>query len=233
MSLATDLFGEVDEILRKNWNTRQGQVVPESDDIVLGNEAVMFDDAVVIYADLKSSTAMVNAYPWTFSAEAYKSFLLCAARMIRAENGDITAYDGDRIMAIFIGDLRNTRAVRAAMKITFCVEKIINPRIQARYNAPGFVLQHVTGIDRSPLKAARTGVRGANDVVWIGRAANYAAKLAAFPAGFETRITDDVRSRLPGDLLIGPGGEPMWEPMTWTAMNDFPIHRSRWWLRVP
>ena len=233
MGLATDLQGEVDEILRLDWNTRQGQVVPESGDVTLGNEAVTFDDAVVIYADLKSSTAMVDAYPWTFAAEAYKRFLLCAARAIRSENGDITAYDGDRIMAIFIGELRNTRAVRAAMKITFCVDTIINPTIRARYNAPAFVLQHVTGIDRSPLKAARTGVRGANDLVWIGRAANYAAKLAAFPAGFETRITDDVRIRLPDELTVGPAGEPMWEAMTWTTMNNFPIHRSRWWWRVP
>jgi len=91
MGLATDLQGEVDEILRLDWNTRQGQVVPESGDVTLGNEAVTFDDAVVIYADLKSSTAMVDAYPWTFAAEAYKSFLLCAARAIRSENGDITA----------------------------------------------------------------------------------------------------------------------------------------------
>lgn len=233
MGLAADLSGEVDDILRLQWTTRQGQVVPVSDDVALGNETVVFDDAVVLYSDLKSSTALVNDFTWSFAAEVYKSFLLCAAKVVRSEDGDITAYDGDRIMAIFIGELRNSRAVRAAMKITFCAEHIITPRIRSQYNAPTFVLQHVTGIDRSPLRAARTGVRGANDLVWVGRAANYAAKLAAFPAGFETRITDDVRSRLPDELVRGPDGEAMWEPMTWTAMNDHAIYRSRWWWRVP
>jgi class 3 adenylate cyclase len=51
-----------------------------------------------------------------FAAEIYKTFLHCAAKIIRSEDGVITAYDGDRIMAVFIGNAKNTSAVRAALK---------------------------------------------------------------------------------------------------------------------
>lgn len=45
-----------------------------------------------------------------FAAEIYKSYLHCASKIIRCENGVITAFDGDRVMGIFIGDLKNTSA---------------------------------------------------------------------------------------------------------------------------
>ena len=52
-----------------------------------------------------------------FAAEVYKAFLRCAARIIRAEGGAITAYDGDRVMAVFVGEGKNTAAVRCALKV--------------------------------------------------------------------------------------------------------------------
>jgi len=39
----------------------------------------------------------------------------------------------------------------------------------------------VVGIDTSALFVARIGVRNDNDLVWVGRAANYAAKLTEIP----------------------------------------------------
>jgi len=33
----------------------------------------------------------------------YKTFLHCAAKIIRSHKGVITAYDGDRIIAVYIG----------------------------------------------------------------------------------------------------------------------------------
>jgi class 3 adenylate cyclase len=53
------------------------------------------------------------------------------------------------------------------------------PRPAYAFYSNGFVLKHVVGIDRSDLHAARIGVREDNDIVWVGRAANYAAKLCA------------------------------------------------------
>ena len=92
-------------------------------------------------------------------------------------------------MAVFIGDAKNSSAARAALKVNFAVQKVINPAIQERYPSEGYTIKHVVGIDTSHLFVARTGIRGgANDLVWVGRAANYAAKLSA-RAGPATQIT--------------------------------------------
>ena len=191
MGLKDDLEKEVAAVFRAQWTTRDGNVVPSDESLLLGNDAVKLD-ATVLYADLADSTAMVNQNADYVATEFYKTFLHSAAKVIKSESGVITAYDGDRIMAFYVGDLKNTRAVRTALKIHHAMEYIVKPAKQAQYAHNTSVLKHVVGIDTSTLFVAKTGVRGANDLVWVGRAANYAAKLAALPESHQTYITEEV-----------------------------------------
>jgi class 3 adenylate cyclase len=231
MSLKDELTEQVGKIFQKQWSERDGRVVPEAEDVAFANESVKLDNATVLYADMSGSTALVNNETWQFAAEIYKTFLYCAARIITSEGGIITAYDGDRIMAVYIGDMPNTSAARSALKINYCRLHIITPLLQKQYPSKTYELKHVVGIDRSPLRAARTGARGANDLVWVGRAANYAAKLTALPDTHPTRITVDVYNRLTDDLKVSQG-QPMWEQMSWTAMNNMTIYRSTWYWSI-
>jgi len=215
----------VNSVFGSGWTTRNGQVVPVETDIALGNDAVQLD-AVVLYADLSDSTVLVDGWNAWFAADIYKVFLHCAAKIIRDANGAITAYDGDRIMAVFIGDNKEARAVRAAMKINCAVREVIRPAKAAKWPNDGYVLKHVVGIDASPLFVARTGIRGANDLVWVGRAANHAAKLAASPDDYQTYITHAVFSQL--DLgLQAVNGSSVWEMWHSDALN-YLVYRSTW-----
>src|SRR5438093_11764048 len=99
---------------------RQGEVVPEPEGLRLGNEGVTLE-ATVLYADMSGSTRLVDSQKPHFAAEVYKAYLACAARIIKNETGVVTAYDGDRVMAVFIGDSKNTNAVKAAFKINGAV----------------------------------------------------------------------------------------------------------------
>src|SRR5271155_2876173 len=99
MGLKDDLQTEVATIFRSVWSERDGTVVPEDNSIKLSNDGVNLD-AVVLYADMADSTALVNAQTKTFAAEIYKTFLHCACKIITSEDGVVTAYDGDRIMAV-------------------------------------------------------------------------------------------------------------------------------------
>jgi hypothetical protein len=67
-------------------------------------------------------------------------------------------------MAVFIGKSKNSSAVRTALKTNYCVREIINPLINKQYSGNTFTLKHVVGIDVSPIRTARTGVRGNNDL---------------------------------------------------------------------
>src|SRR2546421_10215850 len=132
MGLHDDLTEKVEEIFKSQWTSRDGTVVPEDDDIGLGNDAVKLD-AVVLYADLVESRDLVNKHKPHFAAEIYKSYLYCAARVIREFGGAVTAYDGDRIMAVYIGDSKNTSAAKTALKLNYAVTQIINPALAAQY----------------------------------------------------------------------------------------------------
>ena len=231
MALYNELSTSVKKIFAEAWTTRDGQVVPEPEALAMGNAGVKLD-GTVLYADLSASTVLVDSKTSEFAAEVYKSYLHCAAKIIRSEGGSITAYDGDRIMAIFIGDYKNTQAARAALKINWAVTYLVNPLLKAQYPRTNYVVQQTVGIDTSPLLAARTGIRGANDLVWVGSAANHAAKLTSLSPSHPTRITAAVYSRLP-ELLKVSNRKPMWEAATWTAMDNQRIYRSTWSWKLP
>lgn len=227
MTLKNDLESDVGGVFAQSWGETAGRVVPYPSDVALSNKAVLLSNAVVLYADLDGSTAMVDTKKWQLSAEIYKSFLLCAAKIIKSEHGDITAYDGDRIMAIFVGDGKYDRAARAALKIKWAVINIIMPRLNQHWTTT-FVLNHTVGIDVSDLRAVRTGVRGDNDLVWVGKAANWAAKLTTLPSTYSTYMTKAVYEGLTSTLKTSTNGKAMWELTTWYQQNNMPVYRSGW-----
>lgn len=231
MGLKDNLAAEVKETFSKAWEAQITDSVPAPEDLRLNaNHAKDLEKATVLYADLDGSTNMVDKYKWEFSAEIYKTFLRSASQIIRSEGGSITAYDGDRVMAIFTGSTKNTDAVRCAMKINFAVREIIQPAINAQYNTD-FELTHVVGIDTSQLRTARIGVRGDNDLVWIGRAANYAAKLTN-ESGKPIWITKAVYDSI-NDEVKHHEGQDMWQRSYWTSMNNMEIYSSTYWWRIP
>jgi class 3 adenylate cyclase len=233
MGLKDELASEVATIFRSVWDERDGEQVPEAEDLTLGNDAVKLKGAV-LYADLADSTALVDGYKKPFAAEIYKTFLHCAAKIIRSEDGAITAYDGDRIMAVYIGKNKNTAAVKSAMKINYAVNEIVGPALKKQYPNDTYETKHVIGIDTSDLFITRTGVRGANDLVWVGRAANYAAKLATLPDSYATYITSDVYDVMNKSVKFSEDGtgDPMWTKLVWNEFDNSTIYGSTWWWSV-
>jgi class 3 adenylate cyclase len=231
MAIEDELSAEVTEILKTRWQAREGRVVPEATDVKLGNDAVKLD-GTVLYADLAESTELVKRHSPEFAAEVYKSYLRCASRTIRQFDGVITAFDGDRVMAVYLGDSKNTNAARTALAINHAVQYIINPLIESHYPNKGYKVRQAVGIDTSPLFVARTGIRGSNDLVWVGRAANYAAKLCSLrDDSYPTWITAEVFNRLKTSVRRWSDGRDMWEARTWTAQGTT-VYRSNWWVKA-
>jgi class 3 adenylate cyclase len=228
MATIKEIRAEVAEIFATKWQKRLGQVVPDSDSVTLGNDAVELD-ATVLYADLAESTELVNGYKAAFAAEIYKAYLLTACRIIRDNGGEVTAFDGDRVMAVYIGTRKNSDAARSALRINWAINEIINPAIKTQYPNTSFELKQAVGIDTSSLFVARTGIRGSNDLVWVGRAANYAAKLCGVREhGYTSFITEAVFKQLNDTSKYA--GEPqksMWDKLMWREMGTT-IYGSTW-----
>jgi hypothetical protein len=60
MPLRDELEKYVGNTFRGQWTARDGNVVPNSEDLTLDNTAVRFNRATVLYADLAGSTRMVD-----------------------------------------------------------------------------------------------------------------------------------------------------------------------------
>ena len=168
-----------------------------------------------------------------FAAEIYKSYLVSACRVIRSEDGELVAFDGDRVMAVYLGDGKNSSAARTALKINWTVEKVVNPAVKKQYPNTSYSVAHAVGIDTGKLFVARTGIRGSNDLVWVGRAANHAAKLCELrDVGYSSCITEGVYGKLNDAAKYG--GSPrqdMWEKRTWSGTGRT-VYRSNFWWKL-
>jgi class 3 adenylate cyclase len=230
VSLKEDLEKAAIETIRTDlWTSRDGRVVPAPEDLALRNDAIKLTEATVLYADIADSTALVDSRSPHFAAEVYKTYMVCAARIIKNRGGTITAYDGDRIMGVFVGELQFGEAARAALNINWAVSNVINPTIKAEYGGGAYQMRHVIGVDSSPLFACRIGPRNDNDIVWVGRAANHAAKLSSINGDYRVYVTGTVFDKMNDSSKYG--GNPrklMWEERVWTSMNKMRIYGSNW-----
>ena len=228
MKSLIEISDEISQILKTKWSVRDGVKVPEPQDIKLGNDAVKLH-ATILYADLRESTKMVNKYKHWFSAEVYKSYLKACCEIIKNNDGVITSFDGDRVMAVYIGNRKNTNAVRTALQINYMVLKVINPKIKEIYPDTLFEVKQVVGIDTSELFVARTGVRGDNDLVWVGNAANMAAKMCAIRDGnLSTFISEEVFERINDDAKYC-NKDCMWKTYYWPEYSKNIYCSSYYW----
>lgn len=228
MKTSAEVIAEVSETLRGRWERIAGRTVPDTDNLPLRNLGVELE-ATVLYADMTDSTALVDKYKDTFAAEIYKAFLMASCHAIRNQGGEITAFDGDRVMAVFLGSTKNTDAAKAALNIRWTVDKI-NGELRTAYPSTAFILKHCVGIDTSKLLVANTGIRNNKDLVWVGRAANYAAKLCAHKGlMYSSIITKDVFEKLHDSSKFG--GTPrqmMWTKDIW-AEKGMVVYGSNWY----
>lgn len=228
MSLGDELGPGVDQILDQPWVEREGIVVPETDDVALKGGAVEVHVAI-LYTDLADSTRLVSEFDPRTGAKVMKSFLYCASRIIRHRDGAIRSFDGDRVMGIFIGDSKNSNSAQAALNINWAMKEVIRPKVEAKYPTllrNGFELRHASGIDRSKVLAVRAGMRGSNDLIWIGRAAAVAAKLSSIRTGPASFITKDVYDNLNADAKLS-NGQDMWK-LEATKRHGLTVYSSTW-----
>jgi len=227
MTRKEELDAAVRSILYESFDARHGSVVPTTDSVALKNGGVYLD-AVYLYADMADSTGMARVFTPQAAARIIRGFLTAAARVIRTHSGEIRSYDGDRVMAIFIGTDAATRASRAALEIKWVVDNVVHPALclwlDDYYESP-WVLSHTCGIDTGTAFVVRAGVRNSNDLVSVGDAPNIAAKLSELK-GARTFITDRVWDAMSYDACFD-GDRSMWSLAADTAIGGGRVERVR------
>jgi len=214
MSWVETLTDEVEEQLSVEWNSRNGSVIPETSNIALTDGAVKIN-ATFLYADLAGSSVLAKVCPWTTTAKIIRAYLEICTRLIKAYEGEIRSFDGDRVMGVFMGNYQNTHATRCAREIDWVVEEVIAVKAKDKFKSireNNIKIKHCIGIDTGEVVAVRAGIRNNNDLIWIGKAASMAAKLSdirTYP--FSVYISSTTYSKLGDSDKISSDGSKIWE----------------------
>ncbi|MFN7614451.1 MAG: adenylate/guanylate cyclase domain-containing protein [Phycisphaerae bacterium] len=199
---------------------RRGRKPPQTDRISMNDGGVIYD-GTVLYADIVDSTALGESFGSIGAAKIIQSCVVGVCRLVSDWNGVVTAYDGDRVMAVFGGDDQENNAVSCAFSLAYLVEQVLNPLINEAFRLPSTArhLRCCCGIDTGEMLAVKIGLRGNTDLLWSGRPANYAAKLCAHrkPARC-TVVTGRVFQRLDADLKRS-NAATYWQRFTCAAIK--------------
>lgn len=230
----TFLKDRVESLFGTNFQQRDGRVVPASTDVTLKDGAVKVE-AVFLYSDLAGSALLSQACPWTTTAKVIRAFLDCSTRLIIENGGAIRSFDGDRVMGVFMGDRRNSNATICGREIHWAVRKIIQPAAQSRFKSireNRIEIRNCSGIDSGEVRAVRSGIRENNDLIWIGKAASFSAKLSDIrEIGYHTFVSKRVYSALADDAKFNDGKNMWISSSVEFAGSSETVYKSNHWKK--
>ena len=213
MTIKEDLTTHVQTLAETEWgDILNARVIPAPEDLTYGNTGENLD-VTILYADIVGSTTLVDTVNERLAAEYYSAFLHCASKLVTRHGGSIQAYDGDRVMAVYVGDSQADDAVNTALELHCAVVDIINPAFLKMYKQMHKELKFTVGIDSGTCLAIKVGIRSVGEITWIGAAANYAAKLNNFNGldhKYPIRVTAETFNKLSEKSLYS-GQTPIWQ----------------------
>jgi class 3 adenylate cyclase len=215
MGLLEEVTAKVDAYLVGDYAVTKPRDVPDPEDVPLGNKALEFA-ATALFIDVRQSTDISDSFRRQTAAKMMKAYFDGAVRIINANGGRVRSFNGDGMLAFFMGDFRSNPAAKAAMQVDWFVTEVLQTKFQKYFSqnrsALGKALEFEVGagLDDGDIYAVKVGIKGTNDVAWVGRATNTAAKLANIGSGSRNIfITRAVYQRLNDDTKLS-GGVQMW-----------------------
>lgn len=232
MALAETIESEISKIFSATWNIRDGQVVPTTGDVALSNGAVKLN-ATFLYADLAHSTKLARTFKNTMAAKIVRAYLSSMTRLVKANGGQVRSFDGDRVMGVFVGGSKNTSAAKCALQMNYVVTKSLRPKAEAQFSSlrtKNFAIKHCVGIHTGEVLVVRGGVRGDNDLVFIGSPPNLAAKLSDVRnSPYHSYITHTVYGQMNASSRLGSDGREMWIAVKRTLGDEsWSCYKSSW-----
>jgi adenylate cyclase len=214
MALLEELNGKIDAYVKQPYEIEETTVIPDTDNskLTFGNKGLTCEYAF-LFMDIRKSSQLHEKYGFTKAAKVYQSFHDINVRVIEENSGSVRAFDGDRVMGVFVSGSKNSNAVKAAMQIQWAIRNILNPKLETKITCGG-------GIDYGKILVTKIGKgrdKNNNDLVWIGKADNYASHLAN-AASNTIIISTNSYNVLIDDRKVSDG-KNMWQSKNLTLKN--------------
>jgi hypothetical protein len=139
-------------------------------------------------------------------------------------------------MGVFIGDTKNSSAAICGREIHWTVRNIISPKARAKFDSVknnDIEIRNCSGIDTGEVRAVRSGIRDNNDLIWIGKAASFSAKLSDVrDTGYHTYISSRVYNKLNDKAKQDVDGKNAWSSTTFSfAGANETVYKSNHWKK--
>jgi class 3 adenylate cyclase len=211
MSQHQEVSDAVAGYLQGDYQTTRLQDVPLPENIPLGNSAAELE-ATTLFLDVRQSSDITNSFRRQTAAKMMKAYFSGSVKIINSNKGYVRSFNGDGMLALFMGDRRSNNAVRAAMQVKRFVLNVLEPQFRRYFannqQALGRALDFSVGagLDEGTILAVRVGIKGTNDVAWVGRCTNTSAKLSNITRSPQNiAITRAVYERLDDDRKFSNG----------------------------
>jgi len=193
-----------DEVPASEVEINPGFVIPALEDLKLGQSRSL--DVAMLYVDIRGYSEKTDLARETSMVRILNCFLTEMSRIVGDFNGVVGDIAGDRVMGVFPNPFQEKKPIMDALECALMMQTVIydaiNPFLKdLKYGE----LNCGIGIDAGPVLVSRLGYRNNSSLVYIGNAANVAAKLEDRAQGGETLITEMVYLNRPDFLNTSPG----------------------------
>lgn len=236
MATNQDIIDKIDEFLNEAYVRTETFGVPKKADLTFGNSVKKMPHAVVMFIDMRKSRKILADANDFWSVKIHKSFIRVVTHCLENRDGHMRSFNGDGVLAFFVGENAASRAVRAAMDIKGFVFKI-NEKLEAKdKNKIDFGI----GISQGPMMVAKSGKSGDDqtkqDLIWIGLALYVALELSDFGKSPENIwISPKVRTAIGNEkhlnVVYDKNGESIWVKHTkkLKSVGDYEVRATSWY----
>lgn len=231
MALTEDLKNKINAYFSEKYEVAETTIVPSTDysKLTYGNNGLTAE-LTFLFVDIRKSSQLHDTYGYIDAAKIYQSFHEINVRIINSRDGQVRAFDGDRIMGVFSGGRKNDNAVEAALNIRWAIANLLN--VKLKRDQP---INIGIGIDTGRTLITKVG-KGRdisnNDLVWVGKACNYASHMCNESEN-KIYISPNVHKQL-NDSNKWNGEKNIWEMVNMRLKNGSSVlcYKTTYWWNV-
>jgi adenylate cyclase len=235
MSIKSSLEESVKAILDENIATTTGSIPKLLDPkpSLYGNDGVEFT-GVILFIDLRGSTKLFEKHYDNVIAKIFMSYHKGVTTIAKELSGKIRSFNGDSVLVFFEGNTKEVinNAVKCAMQITYFINNILNPKLEAKSYAK---IDFGIGIDHGKVLSIKVGIKdeGNRDLAWISDNVNFSAKISDFGANpYHLYISNKVYTNL-SDTYKFSNGNNMWVYVLKVLGNNYiGIYKTNYYCTI-
>lgn len=229
---------KIEEMLTESYSKVETSNIPKKHHLTFGNTVKIIKHTKILYIDMRKSREILSNATDFWSVKIHKSFLKAITHCIERRDGHLRSFNGDGVLAFFVGDYAASRAVRTAMDIKgFVLE--INKILEDYDKDP---IDFGVGIAQGKVMVAKSGKAGDDqtkqDLIWIGTPVYVAVELADIGCSPKNIwITKLIRTEIEKENnldVVYHEGESMWTKYTkkLKSVGDYDVRATSYYFNI-